>query len=135
MKIIVLFLATSFLSAFAQDQFQSTGIRVAFKILEDCVTADIFSSCLKKKAITFIDRLGRMEKFSLTDGIKIIHSTDALSNGTTTEYQMENATQRSSSAKDNILNGMLLDKVSNFIGSRTLEITMPKFSLQDIEQG
>lgn len=130
MKTIPLLLAACFVSALAQDKYENTGVRIALKIFEDCVAADAVSSCLKKKAITFMDRLERTEKFSLTDGITIIRSTDAQNDGATSENQLEN-TQRSSSVKDD----SLLDKISKYIGSRTLEITMPKFSLQDIEEG
>lgn len=135
MKLIVLTFATCFLSALAQDSSENAGVRIAFKIFEDCAAADAFSSCLKNKAITIMDRLGRMDKFSIADGITIIRSSDVPNDGTVNENHLENSLPRSADTKNDDLNAVLLEKMSKLIGSRTIEITMPKFSFEDIEEG
>ncbi|KAG5876226.1 hypothetical protein JTB14_011669 [Gonioctena quinquepunctata] len=65
----------------AQDTFENTGVRVALKLYDDCSKADGFSPCLKKKAITFLDRLGRMDKIPLVDGVTVSKSPDAPKGG------------------------------------------------------
>ncbi|XP_018577808.1 uncharacterized protein LOC108916092 [Anoplophora glabripennis] len=135
MKLIPLILATCFLSAVAQDSFENAGVRIVFKIFEDCTAADVFSSCLKNKAITIMDRLGRMEKFSLVDGITIIRASDVQNDETVNENQLENTLPRSADNENDDLNTRLLNKISKFIGSRNIEITMPKFSFEDFEEG
>lgn len=131
MRTVSLVLAACFLGALAQDSFENTGVKLAFKIYEDCGEAAVFSSCLKRKAITFLDRLGRMEKFSLMEGVTIKRSKDAEVNTTTSE----DVQKRSSSATDEDLNSMLMEKFSNLIGSRTVEISVPKLAVEEGEGG
>ncbi|VEN34753.1 unnamed protein product [Callosobruchus maculatus] len=119
-------------SVIAQDSFDTSGVRIALKIYDDCAKADGFSPCLKKKAITFLDRLSRMEKLTIADGVVLARAADATKDGLPiTEEQLENTLPRSSDAKDDALNGLLMDKVSNFIGSRTVEVALPKITAED----
>ncbi|CAG9860649.1 unnamed protein product [Phyllotreta striolata] len=121
----------------AQDSFESTGVRVALKIYDDCSKAEGFTSCLKKKAITFVDRLSRMDKFTVTEGVVIQKSAEAPKDGPAiTEEQLDNTLPRSSDAKDAALSEMLANKISNFVGSRTIEVALPKISPSElIEEG
>nr|CAI5869987.1 unnamed protein product [Callosobruchus analis] len=119
-------------SVIAQDSFDTSGVRIALKIYDDCARAEGFSPCLKKKAITFLDRLSRMEKLTIADGVVLARATDAAKDGLPiTEEQLENTLPRSSDAKDDALNGLLMDRVSNFIGSRTVEVALPKITAED----
>ncbi|KAJ8930501.1 hypothetical protein NQ314_016693 [Rhamnusium bicolor] len=138
MKKIVLVFVVCVIIVSAQENFENAGVRVALKIYDDCSKVDGFSSCLKKKQSPFLDRLGRMEKFYLTEGIAVIRAPDVqIDESIVTEEQLDNTLSRSSVAKDDALNSMLFDTVAKFVGSRTLEITMPKFSVEDfrVEKG
>lgn len=126
----VIVLAFAF-GALAQESFESTGIRMALKIYDDCNKGDGFSPCLKKKAITFLDRLGRMEKISLAEGVIVSKSPDAPVEPTVTEEQLDSTLPRSDDAKDQALNTILLDKVSKLVGSRSIELTLPKLDLEE----
>lgn len=121
----------------AQDSFESTGIKLALKIYDDCSKTDGFSPCLKKKAITFLDRLGRMDKLSIAEGVTIKKSTETQPNQqpALTEEQLEVSLPRSIEAKDEALSDMLLDKVTGFVSSRTIEINLPKMSEFGLEEG
>ncbi|CAH1111146.1 unnamed protein product [Psylliodes chrysocephalus] len=126
MKIIVLVLFIVF-GTYAEDSYESTGLRLALKIYDDCLKSDGLSPCLKKKAITFLDRLGRMDKLSLSDGIVVQKTDDATKDGPAiTEEKLDQILPRSSDAKDAALTDMLMDKISNFIGSRSIELALPK---------
>ncbi|XP_023020857.1 uncharacterized protein [Leptinotarsa decemlineata] len=121
--------------AVAQDSLENTGVRVALKIYDDCSKADGFSPCLKKKAITFLDRLGRMDKFSLAEGVIVTKVADAPKEGpVVTEEQLEKTLPRSGDAKDEILTNMLMEKISNFIGSRTIQVSLPKISGRELAE-
>lgn len=122
----------------ALDGFDSAGLRLALKVYEDCSKTDGFSPCFKKKALTFLDRLGRMDKLSLTDGVTIMRANDTPVQDTPiSEDQLESSLPRAADARDDALNTMLLDKVSNLVSSRTLQISMPKISADDfsLEEG
>lgn len=135
--LFVLFLALASTAINAFDGLDYPGLRVALKVYDDCSKADGFTPCLKKKAVTFLDRLARMDKLNIADGVDIVKGADApaTQEATVSEEQLENTLPRAADAKDEALNTMLVDKVSSIIGSRTLQISMPKlgeeFSLQE----
>lgn len=104
---------------------------MALKIYDECNKAEGFSPCLKKKAITFLDRLGRMEKINLADGVIVSKSSDAPLEPTVTEEQLDSTLPRADDAKDQALNTILLDKVSKLVGSRSIELTLPKLDLEE----
>ncbi|XP_044271486.1 uncharacterized protein LOC123015677 [Tribolium madens] len=130
MKTLVLVAAFAVV-ALAQDSFDSTGIRLVLKIYDDCSKSSGFSPCLKKKAITFLDRLSRMDHFTLAEGVMITKSNDVIPEATLSEEQLENTLPRASDAKDEALTNILLDKVAKFVGSRTIEVTFPKLALEE----
>ncbi|XP_056635944.1 uncharacterized protein LOC130444689 [Diorhabda sublineata] len=132
--VLVLFFV---IGAYAQDNFENTGVRLALKIYDDCTKAEGFSACLKKKAITFLDRISRMDKLNLADGVTVQKVPDASIEGpAVTEDQLDNTLPRASDAKDAALTKMLLDKASRFVSSRSIEVALPKIQAADlIEEG
>lgn len=125
--IFVLFLALAS-TALAFEGLDYPGLRIALKVYDDCNKADGFTPCLKKKAVTFLDRLARMDKVSIADGVDFVKATDApqTQEPTLSEEQLETTLPRSADAKDEALNNMLMEKISTVIGSRTLQISVPK---------
>ncbi|KAJ8972946.1 hypothetical protein NQ317_004370 [Molorchus minor] len=127
-KIVLVFILCV-ATIFAEETFETVGVRVALKIYDDCSKSDGFAYCLKKKAVVFLDRFSRMDKLAVTDGVIIKRAYDKpKDDNNITEEQLENILPRSSDTKDAALNSMLLEKAANFVNSRTLEITVPKFS-------
>lgn len=119
--------------ALAEDSSDSAGVRIALKVYDDCAKAENFSVCLKKKAVTFLDRLGRAENFSVVDGVTVKRAANAPVDGpAVTEDKLDETLPRSEDAKENALDSMLVDKVSNFIGSRTVEVSLPKILPEDL---
>ncbi|KAG5876231.1 hypothetical protein JTB14_011674 [Gonioctena quinquepunctata] len=121
--------------AIAKDIFEHSDVREALKLYEYCSNAGGFSPCLKKKAITFLDRLERMDEISLADGVTVSKSPDAPKEGAlVTEEQLEKTLPRSGDDKDEILTNMLMEKITNFIGSRTLQVSLPKISGRELAE-
>ncbi|XP_060529011.1 uncharacterized protein LOC132703645 [Cylas formicarius] len=115
--------------------FETTGIKVALKLYEDCSHSDGFSPCLKKKALTILDRLGKMDKLSIIDGVTLVRAKDVREvDPPVTEEQLENTLPRGADARDEALTNMLFDRVGKIIGSRTVEVSLPKVS-DLIEEG
>lgn len=126
---LVLFCATV---ALAADGFEDASTRIALKVYEDCSASEDFYVCLKKKAITFLDRAGRAPKFSLSDSVKIVRAIDAPeSKEEVTEAKLDEILPRSADAKNAALTEMLSDKVSDFLGTRTIEISLPRSLSED----
>ncbi|XP_017779137.1 PREDICTED: uncharacterized protein LOC108564540 [Nicrophorus vespilloides] len=112
------------------DGLENAGVRIAMRVYDECSKSEGFSPCLKKKAITFLGRLGRMDKLTLGDGFNVVKAEDApISENLISEEELEKTLPR---ASDSALDSILMDKISNFIGSRTIQITMPKFSASDL---
>lgn len=136
--VFVMFFLALASGAFAFDGLDYPGLRIALKVYDDCSKTEGFSPCLKKKAVTFLDRLARMDKLSIAEGVDIVKAADAPSTQETalSEEQLENSLPRAADAKDEALNQMLMDKVGSVIGSRTLQISMPKLAEEfGVEEG
>lgn len=123
--------------AYAQDDFGSTGVRVAIKIYDDCSKSNDFMRCLKMKAVTLIERFGRMDSLALANGVVVMRTPDAPKDEPElTKEQIDKTLERSSDAKDATLNKLLMEKISHFIGSRSIQVTLPKISVSKlIEEG
>lgn len=138
MKLIlcVLFLcATTY--GLAEEGVADESARIAFKLYNDCTNDVGFSVCLKKKAITFLDRLGRMENVSVATGINIVRKPTANNNESVlTENELEQNLPRALDAREDALSVMLLDKLFSYMGSRNVEVSLPKFEVQEfVEEG
>ncbi|KAF5286532.1 hypothetical protein FQR65_LT12536 [Abscondita terminalis] len=116
-------------AAFAQDTLDNAGLRIAIKVFDECSKSDGLSPCLKKKALTFLDRVGRLDKLELTDEISIVKTNNASNNeNPLSEEQIEKTLPRNSDAKEEMLNSMLWNKVTSLVQGRNLEVSIPKLS-------
>lgn len=134
--LVVLAVAVS--AVMGADSLDNAGVRIALRVYDECSKADGFTPCLKKKAITFLTRLGRMDKFSLGEGINVVRAEDApVAENTISEEQLEKTLPRAADARDAALDGMLMDKLTTFISSRNVQVTLPKISGEDfgLEEG
>lgn len=131
--LVLVLVAVSAVTAHAVDNgyYDTAGLRVVVRVLDDCINSDGFSTCLKKKALTFVNRLARMDKLPLTEGILILKVEASESNAT--ETNAENSLPRADTTEDN-LDNMLMDRIASYLGSRTLQVTMPKLS-ELVEEG
>lgn len=133
MKLILcVVLSVIVLGASAQESWDSQGIKLALRVYDECSSSDGFSPCLKKKALTFLNRLSRMDKLNLVDGVFVIKTDDAPVQQEVTDEQLENSLPRAADARDAALDTMLLDKITSFVSSRTLTVTMPKINIEDL---
>lgn len=120
------------------DELQSPGIRAVLRVYDECLKTDSgFSPCLKKKAITFMDRLTKVSTVNVADGVKVIQSEGG-SVGTVralTETELEETLPRGLEARDDALTNMLIDRVATFFSSRTLQVSLPKVSSEELGRG
>lgn len=138
MKLILCVLILSVIaSVIADEELADSSARIAYKLYNDCSNEVGYSVCFKKKVITLLDRLGRMENVSLGIGINIVKKPYANSNESImTEKDLDDTLPRAVDAKEDALSYMLLDKLFKYVGSRNLEVSLPKFDTQElVEEG
>lgn len=133
MKRTVLVLLFCISCALTDETGDDASVRIALKVYDDCAKAESFSICLKKKAVSFLDRLGRTENFSVTDGVSVRRVADAPAEGPIlSEQKLEETLPRSEDAKENALDDIIAEKVTNFVGSRTIEVSLPRLLPEDL---
>lgn len=112
----------------------TTGLKTAYRIYDECYKSSTgFTPCLKKKAITFVDRLSKINKISLGEEVYVVKVAEIES----TPSQINNvaASSRSAEDQDEALTDTLIDKVTGFLNSRTLQITLPKVNAKELGRG
>lgn len=128
-KVFLLVLAVSMTSA--RDDF---GVRYAMRIYEDCQRSDGLLPCLKKKAILFFDRAARTSNIPLVDGVEIVKTSDPEVTPIS-ENDIESNLPRNLADKNEALSDMLWDRIAAFANSRTIQLSLPRISGQDLNKG
>uniref|UniRef100_A0A182YGJ5 Uncharacterized protein n=1 Tax=Anopheles stephensi TaxID=30069 RepID=A0A182YGJ5_ANOST len=120
----------------ATEDYQSQSLRAIVRVYDECSKAETgFSPCLKKRAITFIDRLSRVDALALGD-LKIVRNERAAEpSKPLTEAELEQSLPRGLEARDEALTNMLLEKVAGIFSSRTVQVTLPKLSSEELGRG
>ncbi|GLV32665.1 Osiris 12 [Carabus blaptoides fortunei] len=115
---------------------ENAGVRAVLRVYDECSKAQSFAACLKKKSLIFVDRLARMDKISVAEGLSVVRATAAVatSQPPVTDDELERNLPRALEARDAALSTMLLDKISSYVSSRTLQITLPKITGKEISR-
>lgn len=115
--------------------FDSVGQRIIYKVYDECIRSDTgITPCLKKKAITFIDRVAKLDAIPLIDGVSVLKTGDAKVTPIQTEMELENSLPRGLEARDQMLNSLLIDRVAAFFGSHTLKLQFPDMTSQELSR-
>ncbi|XP_055677156.1 uncharacterized protein LOC129786282 [Lutzomyia longipalpis] len=123
------------LSVAADQEFMSPGVRAAIRVYDECQRAEAgFSVCLKKKAITFIDRVTKVDAINVGEGVRIVRSADSpvVDVPKSLGEDLEKSLPRNAEARDEALTTLLADRVARFLSSRTVMVTLPKVSPDEI---
>uniref|UniRef100_A0A6P4DYC6 Uncharacterized protein LOC108038436 n=1 Tax=Drosophila rhopaloa TaxID=1041015 RepID=A0A6P4DYC6_DRORH len=137
----VLFLAGSCGAATEQlgsppSPSQNAGARTLLRVYDECTRAEAgFVPCLKKKAISFIDRLAPIEAINVAEGIKLVRLETAPRPPATSENDLESSLPRSGSDRDAKLTNMLIERLSYFFNGHSLQVSFPKLTSDEIGRG
>ncbi|XP_026322980.1 uncharacterized protein LOC113232454 [Hyposmocoma kahamanoa] len=131
-KVVVLAIAIGYIQAGVQRE--DMGVKYLMRIYEDCQRSDGVLPCLKKKAILFFDRAARMEAIPLIDGIDIVKTSDP-EVSPISENDIEATLPRNLEDKDEALSSMLWDRIASFANSRTVQLSLPKMTGQELNRG
>lgn len=111
-----------------------SGMKFVMRLYEDCQRSDGILPCLKKKAILFFDRAARMEEIPLIDGVDIVKTSD-VEMVPISENDIDANLPRNLDSKDEILSEMLWDRIASFANSRTIQLSLPKMSGDELNKG
>lgn len=129
--VIVLFA----MSTSAEDMYNQ-GTRALLRVYDECNKAEYgLTACLKKKAISIIDRVGRLDSLNVNEGFKVVKNANAVDMKVISENELEQTLPRGLEARDEALTEMLIQKVAAFVNGRTVQIEMPKMSTEDLGRG
>ncbi|KOC70940.1 hypothetical protein WH47_04926 [Habropoda laboriosa] len=117
-----------------EDTLMDRGFRAMYRVYEDCQHRNIaISPCLKKKAIAFFERLGRMRLLPLSDSFELVRTSDEMPKSSASE--LEASLGRTVSSKDEILNEILFDRVASLLNSFNIQIRLPRTSPGELKRG
>lgn len=115
---------------------QSAGARTLLRVYDECTRAEAgFVPCLKKKAISFIDRLAPIDAINVAEGIKLVRLETAPRPPATSENELESSLPRSGSDRDAKLTNMLIERLSYFFNGHSLQVSFPKLTSDEIGRG
>lgn len=124
-----------------QQLATNTAVRAVLRVYDECQNAEGgFSLCIKRKAITFVDRVIQLDSINVGDGIKVLRSeTGIMDDGNSIAKPLdpdwEQSLPRGLEAKDEAISNLLLSKVTNLLSGRTIKVTLPAVSAVEIGRG
>lgn len=119
------------------EEYASPEVRAIVRIYDDCQRADGgMVNCFKKKAITFIDRMGAIDAISVGDGVRVIRNAN-LNQATDlpklqTDADVERALPRGLDGRDEALTNLLVERIARFFNTRSVTINFPSVSSTEI---
>lgn len=129
--VVVLLVAGS-----SAEDLYNQGTRAVLRVYDECNKAEFgLSACLKKKAITFIDRVARLDSLNFNEGLKMVKNANAPDMKVISENELEQTLPRGLEARDDALTTMLFEKVATFVNGRTVQIELPKIATEDLGRG
>lgn len=115
------------------DDLYNQGARALLRVYDECNRAEFgMSACLKKKAITIIDRVGRMDTFAVNEGFKIVKTPNAPEFKPVSENELEQTLPRGLEARDEKLTELLVERIAKFFNARTIQIELPKLAKEEL---
>lgn len=122
-------------STSAEDMYNQ-GTRALLRVYDECNKAEFgLTSCLKKKAISIIDRVARLDSLTVNEGFKVVKNANAIDMKVISENELEQNLPRGLEARDEALTELLIQKVASFVNGRTVQIELPKMSTDDLGRG
>ncbi|XP_021942919.1 uncharacterized protein LOC110841553 [Zootermopsis nevadensis] len=111
-----------------------TEYRVIQKVLDDCMNSEDGITCLKTKAISFLDRAARLDSIPLFTGVSLARQPEEVAEmPAISEAELETTLPRGWSHKNEKLDQMIYDRLSNFLANHTLVMDVSEQAVQEVE--
>lgn len=110
--------------------------RAFYRVYEECQQRNIgVSPCIKKKAITFLDRLGRIDNLPLSDSLELVKVAGSQdSEPVETPVDLEQTLGRTGSSKDDLLNDILIERAAKLMNGFNVQIRLPRTNASDLKR-
>lgn len=135
--VLLLLICSATIHADEDGGFLERGYRALYRVYEECEHRNIaVSPCLKKKAIAFFERLGRIQTLPIGDNlelVKVASSTDDSSKNMVSDLEKTLA-RTNGGATDEILNDILFERVAAIMNGFNVQISLPKTSSSEIKR-
>jgi hypothetical protein len=113
-----------------------SGIKVLCRTYEQCEQEEDMFACLKLRALKFADRALKVKSIPLVEGVEIVKKNDAEDSRHLSEplLELDEADLPTDPEKrQETLDDFLIDRLSRFLRSHTLQFSVPKF-LSDFDE-
>lgn len=141
--IVVVTLFTTVISSVVSDDVSantnnhngSPGLRSILRIYDECQrTEGGMAMCLKKKAVTFIDRISKIDVINIGEDVKVVgvDGPTAKQAKSLNEHDLEQMLPRSLEDRDYFLNNMLTEKLASYMSGRKIQISLPQMTPTDL---
>jgi hypothetical protein len=114
----------------ASTSFLGTDFRFLFRIYNDCSQRDM-SSCLKMKLVTALDRASKSRSdLKVFEGVAFTRDPSAVSDTSVhgkpiSEEELEASLPRGLQDKEDLLDGLIMEKILAFFKSHVLQFKLP----------
>lgn len=104
----------------------SAEMRVVGKVWDDCAARDDTTTCLKGKALTFLDRAATKDNLALPGGLALVRTArdSGAAKAPVNEAELEASLPRDLNQRDSKLDQMLLDRVLGFVQTHALRFNL-----------
>jgi len=113
------------------------GYRALYRVYEECQHRNMaVSPCLKRKAIAFFERLGRIQALPIGENLELVRVASIPDDGSSRSFpDLEKTLARTSgSAVDEILNEVLFERVATLMNSFNVQISLPKTNSGELKR-
>lgn len=140
--VFIVLVCTAICSSANEDQQSnssyatSPGLRSMMRIYDECQRSDGgVTMCLKKKAVTFIDRISKIDVINIGDGVRVVGEDGAAVKTIKSFNENDLDQMRSLEDRDSFLNEMLAEKLANYISGRKIQINLPQVTPNELGRG
>lgn len=124
-------------SASASASSANAKIRTVLRLYDDCTHAtDGIVACLKRKAISFLERIYNVDVLTIADGVKFVRLPTAKAlRSAFNENDFNSSLSRSSRDRDWKLTQMLMDRLRYYFEGHSLQVKLPKLTTTQVSRG
>lgn len=132
--VLLLLVCSATIGRADDDGFLERGYRALYRVYEECQHRNMaVSPCLKKKAIAFFERLGRIQTLPIGDNLELVRVAPLTDDGARSAgSDLEMTLARTGG--DDILNDILFERVAALMNSFNVQISLPKTNSGELKR-
>jgi len=101
------------------------GLRLLRNTYEKCEASGELVPCLKTKFVKLADRALKISNIPLFEGVTVIQNEDVGARAFSVPDFQEESLPQEATARDDVLDDLLIDRVSRFFKTHSLQFSLP----------